>query len=404
MLVNFYRLAACTNCHWMKANMFTRPEIEASMQKFVLVELFADAGDATSDANQKLEVTKFNTVAEPFYVFIMAADESVVATFPGLDARPGGACGISAERRYARRHCLSLAASGGLPQFAKIGGGVVDPNGKVAVVNFWATWCANCIEEFPSFEAIDKEYGSKGVVVVGVATMDEGRFHCAAVPQKSTPWTIRLRLVRTALSQQYSLDEALPVTLVFDKSGKQVKRFVGAVERGGFEGRGSSSDVTRRRMKITESSGNVFLDLSFSPAEARNLRMRSQMMMALHEFIDKELLTQSEAAKLLKVMQPRISDLTMETDRFSIDTPVNMLADAGLDVDLRITAPQRVVPDPQKSQNGFVRRLTTTTDSRKRIRMAVKAQPEAGSREMGSPISRSTIHRPRAQDAAYPGW
>jgi predicted XRE-type DNA-binding protein len=99
-------------------------------------------------------------------------------------------------------------------------------------------------------------------------------------------------------------------------------------------------------MKVTKSSGNVFLDLGFSPAEARNLRMRSQMMMALHKFIDKERLTQSEAAKRLKVTQPRISDLTRgKIDRFSIDTLVNMLADAGLDVDLRIKsspAPRRV--------------------------------------------------------------
>ena len=99
-------------------------------------------------------------------------------------------------------------------------------------------------------------------------------------------------------------------------------------------------------MKVTKSSGNVFLDLGFSPAEARNLRIRSQMMMALHKFIDKEHLTQSEAAKRLKVTQPRISDLTRgKIDRFSIDTLVNMLADAGLDVDLRIKsapAPRRV--------------------------------------------------------------
>jgi predicted XRE-type DNA-binding protein len=99
-------------------------------------------------------------------------------------------------------------------------------------------------------------------------------------------------------------------------------------------------------MKVTKGSGNVFLDLGFSPAEARNLRMRSQMMTALRKFIDKENLTQSEAAKRLKVTQPRISDLTRgKIDRFSIDTLVNMLAHADLDVDLRIKtghAPKRV--------------------------------------------------------------
>ena len=50
MLVDFTGYA-CTNCHWMKANMFTRPEIESEMEKFVLVELYADGDDATSEAN-----------------------------------------------------------------------------------------------------------------------------------------------------------------------------------------------------------------------------------------------------------------------------------------------------------------------------------------------------------------
>ena len=63
------------------------------------------------------------------------------------------------------------------------------------------------------------------------------------------------------------------------------------------------------RTRITKSSGSVFADLGFSPAEARNLLLRSQMMTALRQFIENERLTQAEAARRLKVSQPRISDL-----------------------------------------------------------------------------------------------
>jgi predicted XRE-type DNA-binding protein len=95
---------------------------------------------------------------------------------------------------------------------------------------------------------------------------------------------------------------------------------------------------------ITEGSGDVFADLGFSPAESRNLRLRSEMMTALREFIDKEGLTQGEAAKRLKVSQPRISDLKRgKISRFSLDTLVNMLTDAGLEVALRIKTPSRRV-------------------------------------------------------------
>ena len=92
-------------------------------------------------------------------------------------------------------------------------------------------------------------------------------------------------------------------------------------------------------MKATRGRENVFSDLGFLPAEARNLQMRSQLMTALRKVVKKERLTQAEAAKRLKVTQPRVSDLMRgKISRFSIDTLVTMLSDAGLEVDLRITA------------------------------------------------------------------
>lgn len=92
-------------------------------------------------------------------------------------------------------------------------------------------------------------------------------------------------------------------------------------------------------MKATAGRGNVFSDLGFSSAEARNLQMRSQLMTALRRFVEKEKLTQAEAAKRLKVTQPRVSDLIRgKISRFSLDTLVTMSSDAGLEVDLRISA------------------------------------------------------------------
>ena len=95
---------------------------------------------------------------------------------------------------------------------------------------------------------------------------------------------------------------------------------------------------------ITMGSGDVFTDLGFSPAESRNLRIRSEMMTELRKFIEKEGLTQADAAKRLKVSQPRVSDLTRgKISRFSLDTLVNMLTDAGLEVDFRIKPRSRRV-------------------------------------------------------------
>lgn len=71
---------ACTNCHWMKANMFPRPEIAAAAKNLVLVELYTDGTDKESEENQKLQDDKFSTVTIPYYA-IMDPDGNVVASF-----------------------------------------------------------------------------------------------------------------------------------------------------------------------------------------------------------------------------------------------------------------------------------------------------------------------------------
>jgi thiol:disulfide interchange protein len=74
---------ACTNCHWMKANMFPRPEIAEACKGLVLVELYNDGNDAAAVENQKLEEDKFKTTAEPYYA-ILDASGNVIAEWPGI--------------------------------------------------------------------------------------------------------------------------------------------------------------------------------------------------------------------------------------------------------------------------------------------------------------------------------
>lgn len=78
---------ACTNCHWMKANMFTRPEIGEALGGLVAVELYTDGTDAASEANQKRQESTFQSVAIPFYA-ILDSDGKTLATFAGLTKDP----------------------------------------------------------------------------------------------------------------------------------------------------------------------------------------------------------------------------------------------------------------------------------------------------------------------------
>ena len=92
-------------------------------------------------------------------------------------------------------------------------------------------------------------------------------------------------------------------------------------------------------MRATKGNENVFVDCGFPPAEAENLRIRAKMMMALTGYIQERKITQARAAKIMGVSQPRISDLVRgKIGLFTIDTLVNMVASAGLKVEVDITA------------------------------------------------------------------
>jgi predicted XRE-type DNA-binding protein len=96
------------------------------------------------------------------------------------------------------------------------------------------------------------------------------------------------------------------------------------------------------KMKVEQSSGNVFRDIGFGAKEAESLRMRAELMVEVRRLIRARKLTQRSAAKLLGVTQPRISDLIRgKIDLFSIDTLVNMLARGGIRVQLRISGADR---------------------------------------------------------------
>lgn len=88
-------------------------------------------------------------------------------------------------------------------------------------------------------------------------------------------------------------------------------------------------------------SGNRFKSvwdaIEDTPGEAAHMKARGELMMAVVQHIRKNNLTQAEAAKLFGVTQPRVSDLMRgKIDLFSIDTLVQMLAAAGMRVEMKL--------------------------------------------------------------------
>lgn len=82
---------------------------------------------------------------------------------------------------------------------------------------------------------------------------------------------------------------------------------------------------------------NVWDAIEDTPGEAAHMKARSELMMAITEDIRKNGLTQAEAAKLFGVTQPRVSDLVRgKIELFSIDILVQMLASAGMRVEMKL--------------------------------------------------------------------
>ena len=95
--------------------------------------------------------------------------------------------------------------------------------------------------------------------------------------------------------------------------------------------------------RVVRSSGNVFRDLGLARDEAEHLKIRSDLMIRLTRLIEARHLTQAQAARLLGVTQPRISDLVRgKIDRFSVDSLIEMLGRTGARIAVVVKPRRRV--------------------------------------------------------------
>ncbi len=84
-------------------------------------------------------------------------------------------------------------------------------------------------------------------------------------------------------------------------------------------------------INITESSGNVFMDLGFDAAEAAVMKLRAEVMIRTAQHLKEQGWTQAEAARHLGITQPRVSRLIKgKVEDFSLDMLLTLAARAGL--------------------------------------------------------------------------
>jgi thiol-disulfide isomerase/thioredoxin len=104
--------------------------------------------------------------------------------------------------------------------------------GRIVVLNFWATWCGPCVEEMPMLADIQKRYGDRGVIVIGVSLDEEDSV-------EKVPRFVQKRKINfpvwvggtTEDLERFGLGEALPATAFIDAEGRIVGRVLGMLRK-----------------------------------------------------------------------------------------------------------------------------------------------------------------------------
>jgi len=100
--------------------------------------------------------------------------------------------------------------------------------GKVVVLNFWATWCAPCVEELPSLVNLQQKMRNKGITVLAVSVDQDESLYRRFVQDHN----VNLLTVRDANQKSNNLYGTVkfPETYIIDRNGLMRRKFIGPVD------------------------------------------------------------------------------------------------------------------------------------------------------------------------------
>jgi len=108
-----------------------------------------------------------------------------------------------------------------------------DYDKKVVIVDFWATWCPPCRKEIPGFIKLQKEYGEKGLAIVGFSFDRDQAAHDKFVKEQNMNYLsiFAMNDAGQAVIEQFQKligeIKGIPTTLVIDRKGQIIYKHVG---------------------------------------------------------------------------------------------------------------------------------------------------------------------------------
>jgi thiol-disulfide isomerase/thioredoxin len=109
--------------------------------------------------------------------------------------------------------------------------------GKVVLVNFWATWCEPCRVEIPWLIEMQKKYGPRGFVLLGIALDEEGKSAVAPFVAKERfdvngqklPMSYQILIGNDDAADKFGGLFGYPTSILISRDGKQIKRVTGMI-------------------------------------------------------------------------------------------------------------------------------------------------------------------------------
>jgi thiol:disulfide interchange protein DsbD len=247
----------CIPCKELDHITFTDASVKQEAERFVRLKLDLTSNDANSEAGRAK--SKFGIRGVPTIIFLDAKGREradlrlegfekpnlFLARLKQVEFSPGSNTQALAKNAADGKGPVTDATPGGssfeaLPSvsLSLLKGGAIATDslrGKVALINFWATWCVPCKAEIPWFNQFDKDYKARGLEVVGVSLDEEG---AAKVKPflKDNPMNYSVALGDQAAADAFKVDgNKLPVTLLVDKQGRVRFKHVGLAKKEEFE-------------------------------------------------------------------------------------------------------------------------------------------------------------------------